>query len=131
MKKIKMVYIALTDLAIYGLVFSGLLQLAHISLVAEIFHQLHAPDFLMTANGSASIFGAALLMAPRARKVKILGYAISALDLGIIIGMGLVAQNIYGAVPSIILLVVLALSWILYRKLKNDNKTPVEYTLFI
>jgi uncharacterized membrane protein len=111
-KRNKIIYWIVTIFLSFGMLAGGIQQLLQIGGYVEIIKELGYPKYLLSILGVWKILGVIAILIPKFPLLKEWAYAgfFFAMS-GAMVSHFAVGQSITGALPSIILLLVIVLSW--------------------
>lgn len=111
-KRNKIIYWIVTIFLSFGMLAGGIQQLLHIGGYVEIIKELGYPKYLLSILGVWKILGVIAILIPKFPLLKEWAYAgFFFVMSGAMVSHFAVGQSITDALPSIILLLVIILSW--------------------
>ena len=126
MKRNKIIYWAVTIFLSIGMLAGGIQQMLQIGGYNDIVKQLGYPQYLLSILGVWKILGVIAILIPKSPLLKEWAYAgfFFAMS-GAAISHFLVSKSLTDALPSLILLIVIFLSWY-FRPVERKLNTPIK-----
>ena len=126
MKTLKIVYWATTVLAGLAFLMGGFQDLSHNPQMVAGMKFLGYPEYFMTILGTAKLLGAVALLVPKFPRLKEWAYAGCVFDLIGAFWSHLASGDTAHASSPIVVLVILAASYVTFRLIQNKEKLTLN-----
>lgn len=121
----KITYWIITGLVAVALLMGGVMDLMHNEQVADAMGKLGYPAYVMTILGVAKVLGVIALLVPKFPAIKEWAYAGFVFDLVGAIWSHVAVGDAAGSAAPVIILSLLLVSYVLYRKLQANPSTAI------